>query len=283
MLLTYRQLSFSTIIIYYSVMGNKELIGFAVIAVIAVLACTFIVDSHHDGDDTERIGIIGAMDDEIAALRDAMDIEYTETLFDMTFNVGTLKGKDIALVKCGMGKVNAGICAEIMITHFNAKSIINTGVSGSMDNDLDILDFVVSTDAVQHDFDVSPIGFEKGEIPYTGKYSFEADPELATKAALAVSQFIMGSKVMQGRICTGDQFINSDEQKDTILSNFGGLCCDMESGAIAQVCYLSDVPFVIIRAISDKADHSASMDYDEFEPIAAERSASAVMYMLGIL
>jgi len=88
---------------------------------------------------------------------------------------------------------------------------------------------------------------------------------------------------MQGRICTGDQFINSEEQKDTILSNFGGLCCEMEGGAIAQVCYLSDIPFVIVRAISDKADHSSSMDYDKFEPIAAERSARAVMYMIDLL
>ena len=264
-------------------MGNKEIIGVAVIAIIAVLACTFIVDSNHDGDNTERIGIIAAMDDEISALRDAMNIEYTETLCDMTYNVGTLNGKDVVLAKCGMGKVNAGICAEMLITHFNARCVINTGVAGSMDNELDILDFVVSTDVVQHDFDVSPIGFEKGEIPYTGKVSFEADPELKDKAALAISEFAMGSKIMQGRICTGDQFINSEEQKDTILSYFGGLCCEMEGGAIAQVCYLSDIPFVIVRAISDKADHSSSMDYDKFEPIAAERSAKAVMYMIDML
>lgn len=264
-------------------MGNKEIFGVAVIAIVAVLACAFIMDQSQSSDGTERIGIIGAMNDEIAALKDAMDIEYTETFCEITYYVGALDGKDIVLVQCGMGKVNAGICAEVLIAHFNAKCVINTGVAGSMDNDLDILDFVVSTDAVQHDFDVSPIGFKRGEIPYTGKISFEADKELVSKAVLALTPYVKGSKIMEGRVCTGDQFICSEEQKDTILSNFGGLCCEMEGGAIAQTCYLNDVPFVIIRAISDKADHSASMDYDVFEPIAAERSASAVIHLISLL
>ena len=163
---------------------------------------------------------------------------------------------------------------------FNVKAVINTGVAGSLNNVLDIGDFVVSVDAVQHDFDVSPIGFDKGEIPYTGKYCFEADAKLRAKAVEAITTSNPDVKAHEGRICSGDQFINTNVQKDEITSNFGGYCCEMEGAAIAQICYLNETPFVIIRAISDKADGSFSMDYEEFERLAAQRSAKAVLYML---
>ena len=164
---------------------------------------------------------------------------------------------------------------------FGCTRIINTGVAGSLDNAINIGDIVVSTDAVQHDFDVTPIGFERGEIPYTGLYSFPADETLRALAVSAVRSSAPEIQVFEGRVCSGDQFIASREQKETILANFGGECCEMEGGAIAQACYLNNTPFVIIRAISDKADDSEEVSFKEFEEEAAVRCAAIVRYMIS--
>lgn len=253
----------------------------AIVAVVAIVivACVLMVGKPSD-DEPERIGIIGAMDDEVASLKETMHTDHTETVAGMEFFFGKIGKCDIVVVQCGMGKVNAGVCAQILITKFNVKAIINTGVAGSLDNSMEIGDFVVSTDAVQHDFDVTPIGFGKQEIPYTGKSSFEADKDLRAKAVEAISSCCPDVAVREGRICTGDQFVATPAQKDEIVEKCGGICCEMEGGAVAQVCYLNDVPFVVIRAISDKADGSAHVDYEEFERKCAERSAKAIIYLL---
>ncbi len=248
-------------------------------AIVLVLFASFVASQEHEGT-SDRIGIIGAMDIEVATIIEEMDVETVTVMSDMEFNQGKLSGKDVIVVKCDMGKVNAGICASILINNFGAKYIINTGVAGSLDNRLNIGDIVISTDAVQHDFDVSPIGYEKGEIPYTGLVSFEADETLRGYAVKAVKECVPEVNVLEGRVCSGDQFIASDEQKDRIVSEFGGLCCEMEGGAIAQVCHLNDIPYVIIRAISDKADGSDTIDYPVFERIAALRCADIVAYMV---
>ena len=201
-----------------------------------------------------RIGIIGAMEDEVSAIRQQMNITDTQTIASMEFCCGTLKGKEAVVVQCGMGKVNAGICAQMLISVFGVNAVVNTGVAGSLNNDINIGDIVISTDAVQHDFDVSAIGFAKGEIPYTGLYAFEADKTLRAKAAEAVKAVSPDTGIFEGRICSGDQFIASKEQKKRIIEQFNGYCAEMEGAAIAQVCHLNHIPFVIIRAISDKAD-----------------------------
>jgi adenosylhomocysteine nucleosidase len=261
-------------------MNNYGILAVVAIAIIATAACVHVVENHSDDAEPERIGIIGATSEEVTLLLDAMHIDYKETVADTMFYVGTLGECDVTIVQSGMGKVNAGICAQLLITEFNAKAVINTGVAGSLDNALDIEDFVVSVDAVQHDFDASPIGYAKGEIPFTGKYSFEADEGLRAKTVDAITKVCPDVSVYEGRICSGDQFISSSEQKDAITSQFGGLCCEMEGAAMAQVCYLNDVPFVIIRAISDKADGSAHEDYPTFVEKASKRSAAALIYML---
>lgn len=230
--------------------------------------------------EPEIIGIIGAMDSEVALLKEAADITNTTTIAAMEFCEGTLGSKNVVIVKCGMGKVNAGICAHTLINGFGCAKIINTGVAGSLDDRIDIGDFVVSTDAVQHDFDVEPIGFERGEIPYTGLYAFPADEALRAVAVKAVREAAPDVQVFEGRVCSGDQFIDTPEQKDAILSNFGGLCCEMEGGAIAQACYLNDTPFVVIRAISDKTDGTGAADYAEFEAEAAMHCAWVVQSMV---
>ena len=226
-------------------------------------------------------GIIGAMDEEVASLKEAMKINSTKTIADMEFFEGTLDGKAVVVVQCGMGKVNAGICAQTLINEFGCTRIINTGVAGSLDAEIGIGDIVVSTDAVQHDFTVEAIGFQKGEIPYTGLYAFPADETLRALAVSAAQAVAPEIHVFEGRVCSGDQFISTREQRETILSNFGGECCEMEGGAIAQVCYLNHTPYVIIRAISDKADDSEEISYEVFKVSAAARCAAIVRYMIS--
>lgn len=228
----------------------------------------------------EKIGIIGAMDVEVTSLKEAADITNTTKIAEMEFCEGTLGGKNVVIVKCGMGKVNAGICAHTLINDFGCTEIINTGVAGSLDNQIDIGDIVVSTDAVQHDYDVEAIGFKKGEIPYTGLVAFQADDTLRAAAVKAVQESAPDIHVFEGRVCSGDQFISTKEQKETIIKNFGGMCCEMEGAAIAQTCYLNNTPFVVIRAISDKPDETEIVDYKVFEAEAAARCAKIVQYML---
>ena len=227
-----------------------------------------------------KIGIIGAMDEEVASLRAAVESPEYTSIAGMEFCKGKLDGVDVVIVQCGVGKVNAGICAHTLINLFGCTKIINTGVAGSLDTQIDIGDIVVSTDAVQHDFTAEAVGFAKGEIPYTGLYAFPAD-EMMRKAAVKAARAAASEvHVFEGRVCSGDQFVASKEQKERIIEDFNGLCCEMEGGAIAQVCYLNNTPFVIIRAISDKADDSEEMSYEMFMAEAAVRCAAIVRYMV---
>lgn len=254
----------------------------ALICIMLLISCVIFTGCSENtaADDQEITGIIGAMEEEVNDLKDALEDPEKTTVAEMEFCKGKLDGADVVVVQCGMGKVNAGICASTLINQYGCTRIINTGVAGSLDNQIDIGDIVVSTDAVQHDFTVEAIGFEKGEIPYTGRYAFPADETLRKKAVEAVKEAAPDVKVFEGRVCTGDQFISSREQKDKILSDFGGMCCEMEGGAIAQACYLNETPFVIIRAISDKADHSEEMNYEKFKAESAARCVAVVHYMI---
>ena len=232
-----------------------------------------------DGDI--KTGVIGAMDEEVASLKEAMTDISVQTIAGMEFCEGTLDGEDVVVVQSRMGKVNAGICAQILICEFGVDRVINTGVAGSLDPDIDIGDIVVSTDAVQHDFDLTPLGYAPGETDVDGLTAFPADEELIRSAVAAVKETSPEIHVYEGRICTGDQFIASREQKETIISTFGGLCCEMEGGAIAQACYLNQIPFVIIRAISDKADDSEEVSYEQFMEEAARHCAAVTRYMIS--
>lgn len=226
------------------------------------------------------IGIIGAMDDEVALFKEKMVIVNVTTIAQMDFYQGSIENRRVVVVKCGMGKVNAGLCAHILINNFSCTKIINTGVAGALDSRLEIGDIVVSTDAVQHDFTVEAIGFKKGEIPYTGLYAFKADDYLKEEALKAIKNAKFDVNAYEGRICTGDQFISTKEQKETIVNNFNGMCCEMEGAAVAQVCYLNNVPFVIIRAVSDNANGEVAIDFNAFASLSAKRSSKIVLYML---
>ena len=257
---------------------------------LAIMICILIVmtgiipsacaeDKLSTGQDV--IGIIGAMDEEVAFLKSAVEDPRISVIAGMEFCEGKLDGTDVVIVQCGVGKVNAGVCAHTLINIFGCTKIINTGVAGSLDAQIDIGDIVVSTDAVQHDFTAEAVGFAKGEIPYTGLYAFSADETMRAAAVEATHTVAPEVQVFEGRICSGDQFIASKEQKERIITDFDGLCCEMEGGAIAQVCYLNNTPFVIIRAISDKADDSEEMNYELFKEKAAERCAAIVRYMIS--
>ena len=233
----------------------------------------------------KKIGIIGAMDEEVEKLIAQADITAEETVAGMRFRVGRLGGTDIVIARCGMGKVNAGICAQLLITRFGATHIINTGLAGSLAAELSIGDIIVSTEAVQHDFDVSAIGFKKGEVPFTGLVSFPADKELVSSACRVIAETLPDVNVLAGRICSGDQFISDKAAKERIVADFGGLCCEMEGAAVAQVCTLNNVPFLILRAVSDSADESAGEDFNFslFQSSVAEEFASAVVRLIGVI
>ncbi len=262
---------------------GKTIKGIAAVIAVAVISGALLAGCSNNSATKEKIGIIGAMDAEVKSLKEAAKITKTTKIAEMEFCEGTLKDKDVVIVKCGMGKVNAGICAHTLINDFNCTAIINTGVAGSLDNQIDIGDIVVSTDAVQHDYDVEAIGFKKGEIPYTGQYAFPADEALRAAAVKAVRESVDDIRVFEGRVCSGDQFISKKEQKEKIIADFGGMCCEMEGAAIAQACYLNNKPFVIIRAISDKPDETEIVEYKVFEAKAAERCAKIVKSMVASL
>lgn len=225
------------------------------------------------------VGIIGAMDEEITQLIEQAEIIKTETIAAMKFHIGKISGTDVIIVKSGMGKVNAAICAQILICNYHTTHIINTGFAGSLSKELHIGDIIISTEAVQHDFDVSPIGFKKGEIPYTGLVAFPADKELVKKAYKVISEVLPTVKKYSGRICSGDQFISDTDTKTRILEEFGkGYCCEMEGAAIAQVCYLNQVHFIIIRAIVDSAEETAGEEFNIniFQSTVAEEFATSI-------
>ena len=158
---------------------------------------------------------------------------------------------------------------------------MNTGVAGSLNNDINIGDIVVSTSAMYHDVDATVFGYQKGEIPQMGVVSFPADEGLRQAAVRAVQETAPDVQVFEGQIISGDQFISSRKVKQKLMRDFHGFCAEMEGAAIAQTAYLNKIPFVIIRAISDKADESVQESYDVFEPKAARHCAAIVEYMLS--
>ena len=226
------------------------------------------------------IGIIGAMEEEVAALKEAMEIQEVYERASMTFCKGVLCGKDVVVVRSGIGKVNAGICAQILADKFDVNILINTGIAGSLNAAIDIGDMVISTDAVHHDMDATLFGDLIGQVPRMAVRYFPADEELVAKAKAANEKANPDIKTFTGRVATGDQFVASKEVKERIVSNFGAYCTEMEGAGIAHAAYLNNISYVIIRAISDKADNSASMDYPSFEKKAIEHTVKLVKGLL---
>ncbi len=228
----------------------------------------------------KRVGIIGAMELEVEALKAQMNVSETCTRASMEFFSGTLNGTAVVIVRSGVGKVNAALCAQILIDVFQVTHIINTGVAGSLNTNLDIGDILVSEEAIYHDMDVRVFGYAIGQVPSIDVVGFPANQDMIRIAMETCAEVNPDINAVSGRVATGDQFISSKEVKDAIIANVKGDCAEMEGAAIAHAAYLSQIPFVIIRAISDKADDSAQMDYPTFEREAAKHSANLVAHMI---
>ena len=227
----------------------------------------------------KKIGIIGAMDEEVELIKSTMTVENTVEKAGCTFLVGKIEGKDAVVVRCGIGKVNAAMCTQILIDLFNVDAVINTGVAGAVAEGITVGDVVISSDALQHDMDCSPLGDPIGVIPRMPESIFKADERLV-KLAFDASSKVISGKTLKGRVVSGDQFIASKEVKDKLVKNFNGSCAEMEGAAIAHICYMNSVPYVIIRNISDSADGSADVSFVEFCKEAVIHSGKIVLEMM---
>lgn len=229
-----------------------------------------------------KLGIIGAMDVEVAALKAKMENVTVTTRAGMEYYAGTLEGLSAVVVQCGVGKINAAMCTQILIDCFDVTAIVNTGIAGSLCAELDIGDLVISRDAIHHDFDLHFWGRPIGQVPGLDVIAFPADEKLMN-AAFAAAEAENTGHTRIGRVASGDQFICSKEQKEKIIADTQAVCAEMEGASIAHTAYRNGIPFVIIRAISDKADDSAEMDYPTFEAIAARRCANVTCRLAGTL
>ena len=226
------------------------------------------------------VGIIGAMDEEVAKLKEIMTNVEVTSRASMQFYKGMMNGHEVVVVRSGIGKVNAAICTQILCDRFKVRAVINTGIAGSLNAKINIGDIVLSVDALQHDVDATGFGYDLGVIPRMETSTFVADEELRKLAKECCERVNPDIQVIEGRVVSGDQFISDKMVKTRLIGQFHGDCTEMEGAAIAQAAYLNKIPFLIIRAISDKADDSASEDYPTFEKKAIAHSVALVSEMV---
>lgn len=227
-----------------------------------------------------KIGIIGAMESEISYILSRMNSKEEISKAGMKFVTGTIGKTEAVVVRSGVGKVNAAICTQILADCFSITHLINSGIAGSLNAEINIGDVVISTDAVQHDMHAEVFGYKPGEVPGMGFQTFKADETLRRMTADMIRKTAPEIAVFEGRIATGDEFVSSSETKKRIREVFGAECTEMEGAAIAQTASVNGIPFVIMRYISDKADESAEISYPEFEAQAARHSAELIVSVL---
>lgn len=223
------------------------------------------------------LGIIGAMDEEVLEIKNALTDVSVETVTGMDFYRGKVNGKEVVVVRSGIGKVNAAVCSQVLVDRFGVEAIVNTGIAGSLRAEINIGDIVLSTDSVQHDMDATGFGYPAGQIPRMDTFAFPADEKLLNLAKECCARVNPDIQTFTGRVVSGDQFISDKGKKQWLTETFDGSCTEMEGAAIAQVCYLNHIGCLIIRAISDKADDSANMDYQEFEAKAIWHSVKLLL------
>lgn len=229
------------------------------------------------------LGIIGAMDEEVVKIKEHMTQVENKKIASMEFWKGKVKEREVVVVRSGIGKVNAAICTQILADVYHVDAVINTGIAGSLNADINIGDIVLSTDAVEHDMDAVTFGYPLGQVPRMDTFSFKADERLRKIAKETCLRVNPDVEVFEGRVVSGDQFVSDKAKKEWLIENFAGYCTEMEGAAIAHAAYLNDVPFLIIRAISDKADDSASVDYPAFEAKAIEHSVNLLLALCETL
>lgn len=232
------------------------------------------------------IGIIGAMDIEVDTLKASIDNCKTEKVGEMTFFSGTLNGTEVIVVKCGIGKVNAARCAQTLADRFSVAAIINTGIGGGIGDGLSVGDIVIGESLVQHDFDVSGFGYAKGYMFLGDKdkpTEYIADKRLIELIENAALKHISAQRIKKGIIATGDIFVSDAEKKSEIKNGFNALVTEMEGAAIAQTAQANNIPFAVVRALSDLADGSAAESYEAFEKETAFLSAEIIKSFLAML
>lgn len=222
-----------------------------------------------------KIGIIGALEEEVKELIARLDLHETERVGGIVFHTGVLEGKSVVIAKCGVGKVFAALTAEAMIIRYSPALIINTGVGGALKKGISVTDTLIADKLVQHDMDTSALGDPKGLISGINVVYFDADKRAVALARDAADK--LGIVNHTGTVASGDVFVSTNEQKELIVKEFSASVCEMEGAAIAQVAYVNDTAFAIIRAVSDSADEGSSMDYMEFLPIAAKNGAAITL------
>lgn len=226
-----------------------------------------------------KIGIMGAMKEEIELLHRHADIKDSRSKAGIEYVAATLHGKQIVFCKSGVGKVNAAVCTQVLIDQ-GVDCVLFTGVAGALDPELEVGDIVISTSCVQHDMDVTPLGFPRGVIPFQDRSSdFTADPALIDMAVQA-AKTLYPDHYRTGKVLSGDQFIASRDTVAFLREEMHGTCAEMEGAALAQVCAMNDVPYVVIRSMSDKADGGAPDSFEEFTVKAANRSYAMIEEML---
>lgn len=226
------------------------------------------------------IGIIGAMDEEVSKLKEVMEDVEVFNRASMDFYKGKISGHEVVVVRSGIGKVNAAICTQILVDEYGVRCVINTGIAGSLKAEINIGDIVLSTDTLEHDMDAVAFGYPLGQIPRMDTLSFDADERLRAAAKAACEKVLPDVGVFEGRVVSGDQFVSDAGKKEWLVKNFAGYCTEMEGAAIAHAAYVNQIPFLVIRAISDKADNSASMDYPAFEAMAIENSVKLMKELI---
>ena len=224
---------------------------------------------------TDRIGIIGAMEEEVTTLIAALEEHAEQKIGIVTYHVGKLDGKEVVIARSGVGKVNASLTAAEMIRTFGATSIINTGVAGALDESLEPEDTVIASDLVQHDYSTAPLGDPPGRVSGIDLVHIPADPDISDAAEKAARKLGV-RRVLRGTVASGDQFISDPAKKEWIRTTFGGLACEMEGAAIAHVCRVYGVRCAVIRSISDRADGEADVDFPTFAARAAALNAEIV-------
>lgn len=228
-----------------------------------------------------KIGIIVATDQEVEETKKLLKNVTTKKLYELTFYEGTIKNKDVILAKCGIGKVNAGRTTQIMIDTFNPKYIVNIGAAGAINSELNIEDVVIGEKLVQYDFDLSGLGdAKKGEISGIGQF-IESDHKLVNicKDVLEKEKKEFNYKI--GTIATADIFCSDKKLANQIRDEFNAECVEMEGGAVAQVCYLDKIPFLVIRGISDSPNGNNGIDYYTYCNVAARQSANILENLLN--
>ena len=225
------------------------------------------------------IGVIGAMQMEVDNLKEALQKSKTETFSGVEFVIGELEGKTVVAAKCGVGKVFAAICAQTMILKYDVDMIVNIGVAGTLTRDLNVLDVALASNVLQHDIDTSPLGDPVGLISGINMILLPTDAHMNEVMAACLKD--KGINFRKGSIATGDQFIATDEKRDFIREHFEAIAAEMEGGSIGHVCYVNEVPFTVLRSISDGA--GGAMDYETFAEKAAVQSIEVVIEFIKVI